>query len=94
LLAMVEPEVLLVDLALPGGDALRLLGRLRADPKTRELPIGLLLSPALNAAEFRQHALRAVRDQTLSPTDLAQALRKRINLPSSADAPAIATARA
>jgi chromosome segregation ATPase len=94
LLAMVEPEVLLIDLALPGGDALRLLGRLRADPKTRELPIGLLLSPALNASEFRQHALRAVRDQTLSPADLAQALRQRINFPLSAETPAVVTARA
>ena len=94
LLAMVEPEVLLIDLALPGGDALRLLGRLRADPKTRELPIGLLLSPALNASEFRQHALSAVRDQTLSPADLAQALRQRINVPLSAETPAIVTARA
>jgi CheY-like chemotaxis protein len=94
LLAMVEPEVLLVDLALPGGDALRLLGRLRTEPKTRELPIGLLLSPALNVSEFRQHALRAVRDQTLSPADLAQALRQRINVPSSTETSAIAGARA
>jgi CheY-like chemotaxis protein len=77
---MINPEVVLIDLALPGGDALRLLTRLRADPKTRDLPIALLLSPTLDAGDFRRHALRIVREQTLSPADVAQALRQCIGI--------------
>jgi len=80
LFTMIDPEVVLIDLALPGGDALRLLTRLRADPKTRDLPITVLLSPNLDAADFRRHALRTVREQTLSPADLAQALCLRIGI--------------
>jgi CheY-like chemotaxis protein len=80
LFTMIDPEVVLIDLGLPGGDALRLLMRLRADPKTRNVPIALLLPPNLDASDFRRHALRAVREQTLSPADLAQALRQCISI--------------
>lgn len=80
LLSMTDPEVVLIDLALPGGDALRLVSRLRADPKTRDLPIALLLSPTLDANDFRRYALRTVREQTLSPADLAQTLRQCIGI--------------
>jgi len=81
LLTMIDPEVVLIDLALPGGDALRLLSRLRADPKTRDLPIAFLLCPTLDASDFLRHALRTVCEQTLSPADLAQEVRRCIAPP-------------
>jgi CheY-like chemotaxis protein len=90
LLTMIDPEIVLVDLALPGGDALRLLSRLRADPKTRDLPMALLLSPTFDASDFRRHALRTVHEQTLSPADLAEALRRCIDTGGPVEEPPVA----
>lgn len=91
LLPMIDPNVLVIDLTLPRGDGLRLINRLRADPKTRELPLAILLPPTTNVAEFRQYALRAARESPLSPNDLAQALGRRLGAPLS-DAAARAAA--
>src|SRR5438067_13813253 len=41
-LPLVNPDVMLVDLALPNGEALRVISRLKADPKTARLEIGLV----------------------------------------------------
>ena len=80
LLPMIQPNVLLIDLALPGGDGLRLVSRLRSSPKTRDLPLGVLLPAPAHVAVFRQHALRVVRESPISPAELAQALRQRHGL--------------
>ncbi len=78
LLPMVEPDVVLIDLALPRGEGLRLVSRLRSDPKTRELALGILLTPPGNPAEFRQHALRAARDLPMTAADLAETIGERL----------------
>ena len=80
LLPMVEPDVILIDLALPRGEGLRLVSRLRSDPKTRELPLGVLLTAPGNAAEFRQHALRAARDIPMAAADLAATIGHRLGM--------------
>jgi len=81
LLPMIKPEVVLVDFALPRGEGLRLVSRLRSDPKTREIPMAVLLPGAANAADFRQHALRAARESRMSPAQLAQALAQWLRVP-------------
>lgn len=78
LVPMVEPDVVLIDLALPRGEGLRLVSRLRSDPKTRDLALGILLAPPGNPAEFRQHALRAARDLPMSAAALAETIGERL----------------
>jgi chromosome segregation ATPase len=86
LLPMVEPDVVLIDLGLPRGEGLRLVSRLRSEPKTRELALAILLAaPGGSAGEFRQHALRAVRDLPMAPTQLAEALSQRLGAPRAGD---------
>jgi CheY-like chemotaxis protein len=81
LLPMIKPEVVLVDFALPRGEGLRLVGRLRSDPKTRDVPLAVLLPNGANAAEFRQHALRAARESPLSPDQLGETLGEWLGAP-------------
>ncbi|HUI25274.1 MAG TPA: response regulator, partial [Candidatus Kryptonia bacterium] len=80
LLPMIKPEVVLVDFALPRGEGLRLVARLRSDPKTRDLPLAVLLPANANVAEFRQHALRAAREVTMEPKQLGQSLAERLGV--------------
>lgn len=81
LLPMIKPDVVLVDFALPRGEGLRLVSRLRSDAKTRDIPLAVLLPGAANAADFRQHALRAVRESPMSPAQLAQVIGQRLGAP-------------
>jgi hypothetical protein len=78
LLPMVVPDLVLIDLSLPRGEGLRVVSRLRADPKTGELPLGILLPRQGTAAEFRQQALRAARNMPMSTVDLTTALSRRL----------------
>jgi CheY-like chemotaxis protein len=78
LLTMIEPQVVVIDLGLPRGDGLRLVCRLRSEPRTRDLPLAILLPATMSSVELRQHALLAVREQSLSAADLAQAFSQRI----------------
>ncbi len=84
LLPMIKPDVVLVDFSLPRGEGLRLVSRLRSDPKTRDIALAVLLPTPGNVAEFRQHALRAAREFPLSPAQLAQALAHRLGIPTPA----------
>jgi CheY-like chemotaxis protein len=52
-----SPQMVLVDLQLPGMDGLELVRRLRADVRTKELPIVAVTAYAMNGDE--QKALRA-----------------------------------
>ncbi len=80
LLPIVDPDVVLIDLSLPRGEGLRVVSRLRSDPHTRRLPLGILLPTGTTAAEFRQHALRAARDLPISANELADGLRQRLGV--------------
>ena len=81
LLPMVDPDVILIDLGLARGEGLRLVSRLRSDPKTRDLALAILLATPGGMAEFRQQALRAARDMPMAPTHLAEALMQRLGVP-------------
>jgi chromosome segregation ATPase len=80
LLPMIKPDVVLVDFSLPRGEGLRLVSRMRADPKTRDLPLAILLPAAAIVPEFRQHAVRATRESPMSPAQLAEALGRRLGV--------------
>lgn len=84
LLPMIEPEVVLVDFALPRGEGVRLAMRLRADPKTRKLALAIVLPQGLSAAEFRRHAAPAVREFAFPPDQLARSVAEQLGLPASA----------
>ncbi len=80
LVPMINPEAVLIDLALPRAEGLRLISRIRNDNKTHNLPLGVVLPDKAGLAEFRQHAPRAARESSLSAAQLAQSLAKRLGL--------------
>ncbi len=76
LVPMIKPEVVLVDLSLPRGEALRVVSRLRSDPKTASVGIAMLWTSPLNPKEVAQAAQRALGDYALSHQDLGRALTR------------------
>ncbi len=78
LLPMVKPEVLLVDLNVPRGESLRLISRIRSDPKMAALSIAVLWTRPIPSAEFLQHVSRAVRDYPLAHQDIEQSFRQAL----------------
>jgi chromosome segregation ATPase len=74
LVPMVKPNAVLVDMALPRGDALRVIGRLRSDPKHADLLLALLWSQSVDWTDFRLQALRIVRDFAFANEDLARGI--------------------
>jgi chromosome segregation ATPase/CheY-like chemotaxis protein len=86
LMPMIQPEALLIDLSLPRAEGLRLISRLRADTKTRDLPIGVILPSKQKLAELRQHAARAARESPMPPDLLAAALAGQLGLEDQAPA--------
>jgi len=85
LLPMIKPDVVLVDFALPRGEGFRLVARLRSEPKTRDVPLAVLLPATVNLAEFRQQALRVAREISMEPAQLAQLLAERLGCSAGAD---------
>jgi hypothetical protein len=79
LLPMIKPEVVLVDLSLPRGEALRVISRICSDPKTASIGVALFWTQPITQKEIAQAALRVVRDFPLSPEDLGGHLTKLLN---------------
>lgn len=69
-----KPDLMLVDLALPNGGALRLSAHLRTMPATSNLPLMFLCSKRLPPEEFRGQGVATVEKFTLSTSDLARAI--------------------
>ena len=74
LLPMVNPDTVLIDLALPKGEAFRLIARLRAEPKTANVRIGVFFSKPTAPAELAQQARRVANGIPFAPSELAHAL--------------------
>ena len=72
-----QPEVMVLDLTLPGVDGWTLIGQLKAHPVTRSIPIVILSAHAYQADEDR--AMAAGADVYLrkpcTPADLVAAIR-------------------
>jgi CheY-like chemotaxis protein len=74
LVPMVRPDVILVDLNLPKGDAFRVISRVRADPANVAVTFALMWQSTLNLVEFRQQVVRAAREFPFSGDDLRRAV--------------------
>jgi golgin subfamily B member 1 len=81
LVPMVKPNVVLVDMALPRGDALRVIARLRADTKHADLSLALLWGQVIDWTDFRMQALRIVRDFPFAKEDLTRGIVRVLGSP-------------
>jgi CheY-like chemotaxis protein len=79
LVPMVNPDIILVDLNLPKGEALRVIGRVRADPANRDVVFALMWQTAIDHGEFRQQAARIVRDFPFSGDDLRRGISRELS---------------
>ncbi|MEO6951281.1 MAG: response regulator [Polyangia bacterium] len=52
-LAEVIPHVILVDVCMPGPDGLTLVRRLKADPRTKEIPVVVVTASAMKGDDVR-----------------------------------------
>ncbi|MGH7788446.1 MAG: response regulator, partial [Candidatus Binatia bacterium] len=76
LVGIVKPDAILIDLTLPRAEGLRLINRLRSDPKTVGISIIFALGEALDLARFRSEAARVLADSQFSQEELATALNQ------------------
>jgi CheY-like chemotaxis protein len=69
-----QPDVIVMDLSMPGVDGIEATRRLKADPRTAQIPVLMLTAYPLNAV--RGGALEAGAEDFLTkpvlPTDLEQ----------------------
>jgi CheY-like chemotaxis protein len=84
LLPILKPDLVLVDMNMPRGEAVRLAMRMHAAHADLQPPLGFFWTDRIPRDEFRAHVLRAIRDVALSPDDLARALN-RIVIPHGRD---------
>lgn len=78
LAALVRPDYALVDLNLPRGEGLRLVARLRLEPKTAALPTALLWNRRIEASDLRAQAARVARETALRIDDLTRGLQQTL----------------
>jgi signal transduction histidine kinase/CheY-like chemotaxis protein len=76
-----RPDAILLDLAMPGMDGRQVLKELSANPTTRDIPVLILTSAALDAtqrAELLQHAADVLPKATISRRALCEAVQAAI----------------
>jgi len=77
-----QPEIILMDLALPRMDGWEVTRRLKADPRTAHIPVIALTGHALNL--FREAAQRAGCDAWITkpclPDDLVKEIRRVLEI--------------
>lgn len=76
-----RPDVILMDLSLPGIDGWEATRRLKADDRTRETPIIALTAHALASAheKAREVGCNAVVTKPCLPKDLEQEVRRQLD---------------
>lgn len=74
LVAMIRPQLVLIDLGMPNGGGLRLACRFRSNSQTTNLALAFFWTAPIDPTEFRQHAQRAILDLPFSPGTLARAI--------------------
>jgi len=68
-----KPDVIVLDLMMPGMDGFEVLSRLRADPATADVPVVVVTAKDLNAAEratLKTHAAALLQKGSFKPEDL------------------------
>jgi len=78
LATLVRPDFALIDLALQRGEGLRLLARLRSDPKTAALPAAFLCGRKIDASDLRAYAARVARDTPLDVEEFKRATQQAL----------------
>jgi two-component system cell cycle response regulator DivK len=80
-----RPALILMDASMPGMDGWEATRRLKADPKTHDIPIYMLTAHAF--ATDRRHAVEVGADgfltKPISPDVLVGEIRRALNLPES-----------
>ena len=66
------PDLILTDIAVPGLDGIELCRRLRADPRTRDIPV--LAITGYGDRHYRERAIGAGVDRVLSKPSAAEVL--------------------
>jgi CheY-like chemotaxis protein len=79
LIPSVRPNMVLIDLNLPRGEALRLAARLRADAANGGTRIGLFWQETIEPALLRQQASRAILDYAFDAETFARVLAQQFN---------------
>src|SRR5208283_3238025 len=74
--SMVQPDLILLDVDLPGADGFEICRRLKSDPATAEIPIVFLTGAASTEEKLRGLELGAT-DYIIKPFDPAE-LRARV----------------
>jgi two-component system, cell cycle response regulator DivK len=76
-----RPDVILMDLSLPGIDGWEATRRLKADERTRDIPIIALTAHALASAheKAREVGCNAVVTKPCLPKDLEQEVRRQLD---------------
>jgi CheY-like chemotaxis protein len=65
------PDVIMLDLRMPGMDGFEILEKLRADEAMAAIPVVMVTADDLNDAELmRLHGVAIYRKQELDPSDL------------------------
>lgn len=84
-----RPDLILMDIELPGQSGFEAVQRLKADPATAAIPVIALTAYAMS--EDRQHCLRAgccdYLSKPLDITQLVETVRKHLAIDSSHDGP-------
>lgn len=78
LVPMLKPDLALLDLNMPKGEALRLAVTLRAHERGATLPLGFFWTESPPQETFRQQVLRAIRDVPFTVDALARALTRTL----------------
>jgi len=75
-----KPDVIITDLAMPGGDGWELMQRLSADPRTKDIPVVMLTACGTEAVRqrAREEGCAAFFFKPCAPDVLAGELRKLI----------------
>jgi CheY-like chemotaxis protein len=71
-----EPDVIVMDLSMPGLDGITAIARLRADPRTRLTPMILLTAYPYRAKECGPHGADLLLTKPCLPEDLEQHIRQ------------------
>ena len=78
------PDIILMDLSIPGIDGWECAKRLKADPKTQAIPIVALTAHAMRGDEERARAAGCdgYLSKPISPKLVVEEVRKFLNIPS------------
>jgi CheY-like chemotaxis protein len=77
-----KPQMVLLDLIMPGMDGFAVLKNLKADPDTRGIPVIVMTSKILNAEEQHQlaaDALAVFNKETTNRMEVVEAVKEALN---------------